>query len=100
MIDSAPRPGPRLAPAHRLANRGVCIMVRNWWQRFLPQQTKLSKRALRKPAKRWERPRYAPRTEQLEDRTLLSTLNIDGSGNLTYLAGAGIANSLTIDISA
>src|SRR4029077_4559095 len=62
---------------------------------------KSSKRALRKAAKRWERPRYTPRTEQLEDRTLLSTLNLTAApiGVLSYSAGAGISNNLTVSVS-
>src|SRR5438874_10312030 len=56
----------------------------------------------RKPSARLVRPPratgYRPRLENLEDRTLLSTLDVTG-GSLTYTASAGVANSLTIGVS-
>src|SRR5262249_40968565 len=49
----------------------------------------------RSPARK---PRHKPglQVESLEDRTVPSTLFVDATGLLTYTAGAGVANRLTI----
>src|SRR5881296_3851103 len=40
------------------------------------------------------------RVEPLEDRTLLSSLNIDGAGALNYTATPGSTNNLTLSLAA
>src|SRR5947209_1797244 len=63
-------------------------MVRNWWQRLFPRQTHSSKRAFRKAAKRFERPRLAPQVERLEDRLAPAVTAVLNAGTLTVTLGA------------
>src|SRR5262245_876747 len=50
-------------------------------------------------AKRPARPGRRPGLDPLDDRAVPATLAVDVNGVLTYAAGAGVANNLTVSLS-
>ena len=71
------------------------MTVRNWWQKLFSQPSSDSQRS-RRARLRERRRRYAPRVENLEDRTLLSTLAVVGT-TLTYAQTSNINHVLTVN---
>src|SRR5262245_33655421 len=69
---------------------------KNWREWPSRHTARTGRSASRRRRERRERLRL----ELLEDRTLLSTLNIDAGGNLTYVAAAGVSNNLRVFVEA
>src|SRR5438270_8703344 len=75
-------------------------MARNWWRKLFSKSSPVTRRDKRKERDR--RPRFAPRVERLEDRTLLATSitvvpGVAGTGTLDGFLSATDGTITTAD---
>jgi Ca2+-binding RTX toxin-like protein len=64
--------------------------------RFADSLRRFRQSLRRPPSRRPEKFQARPRVEQLEDRMVPSTLNVDALGNAVYSGSSGIANNVTL----